>query len=548
MSPMPPIVPTVTPAPSSGTVSSALALLPPTPKVYSDTMGAGRPSPYTKLRSASTVLASCSFDKSSLKRPAFLKSDLVKLIDCASGDYDVWLPARPEVLERMLKLYYQRYFTVIPGGFESPTGDRADVRAAAAAGEELCRDLLRDGIAEAPKLARVLARIRKARTDNAGEDLVFMIHAIDQHAVPASAAAISLTIERRRLKLDEESIAAFLEDLINMCASHFDESEVRRKFVVAVSIAMDEAEQLGTYSSSKIDHVRDNFLSDDAVLPASNDALREKLERTSSTNKAWQRTGAAPGPSRGAKEARTHEAWPQQQQPSYSPPQPSPPQQHAPSVPSAPSTPPQSQQPPALHEQFQQQASISNEAASYYGSAAYPSPGGRGYGFSKGGHKGGYQSQGYGGRGFDSGKGKGKGFGAPKDPNSPTKFYNFAKIIATGLIWPTDTRLFWNNPVRINADGSGDGLYGCSCPLCGKSKKREFEYEAFKTEFGKYPGTGPDCVAQPPDVAIFHRGLGCREGGWEVARYVRDHADAPDCMKCYMTEGELAEFKAVVPS
>ena len=529
---------------------------PPTPALYSDTMGGGRPRSHTKLRRAADVLASCSFDKASMKTPAFAKADLVKLIDCDADDFDKWLPARPEVLERMLKLYYQRFYTVIPGGFMSPSAAVADVDAAVLAAEETCRDLLRDAIAEAPKLSRVQARVRKARTAQAGTDCVFMVHCIDQHAVPSGSASISLTIQRRRLKIEEESIASFLEDLINLCASHHKESEVREKFVVAVSVAMDDAEASGLYNSAKIDHVRDNFLSDDAVLPASNDALREKLERTSSTNKAWQRVLQPPSPPQGRinKEARTHEGWGLQQPP--------PPQQPQ-------SPPPHS---PSLADQFQHQASM-QEAAVNYGNGQQPPQrfggqpyGGRGYGggyqgrggygghgydqqysqpYGKGDGKGGGQS--YGGS-FDGGKGKGKGKGAPKDPNALTKFYDFVAIIATGLIWPKDTKLYWSNPARINADGSGDGLYGCDCPLCGKNKKRAFTWEEFKAHFGKYPGTGPDCMAQPEDVVVYHRGLGCKESGWEVQRYVRDHPDAPECMKTFMNERDLAEFKARVPS
>ena len=38
----------------------------------------------------------------------------------------------------------------------------------------------------------------------------------------------------------------------------------------------------------------------------------------------------------------------------------------------------------------------------------------------------------------------------------------------------------------------------------------------------------------------------CKEGEWAVQAYVRDHADAPECMKSYMTEGALAAFKSQV--
>lgn len=531
----------VSPSPTEDSLASvSTPAVPATPSFYSDSMGAGRPMSYTKLRSAAAVYASCSFDKTSLKVPAFVKGDLVKLIDCDSNDHDSWLPARPEMLERLLKFYFQRYQIAAESGSALNAADAA---------AESCRDLLRDGIADSPKLSLIHVRVKKSRTTDASADTLFMVHQIDQHAVPTSAAAITLSIEKRKFKIGEESIASFLGDLINLCAGHMQPEDVRRKFIVSVSMAMDEAEKDCTYSQGSIDHVRDNVLSDDASLPTSNDELREKLNRTSSTSRVWARTSLL---GRSAKEARTHEAWGQP----------------------APATPPTAQppSPPAqlpptagndLSSSFERQASIDDrppiQADANYGGAqggGYYSGRGGGYqgggGYQQGGDRFGGRGGGSyysGGRGFgDGGKGKGKGKGAPKDPNAPTKFYDFPAIIATGLIWPAETRLYWNNPATIMPDGSGHGLYGKACPLCGKGKLREFEYDDYIKTFGKPPGNGPEQHPQPADVSVFHRGLGCKEGGWEVMRYTRDHPDAPACFSAFMTESSLGQFKSLVPS
>ena len=514
---------------------------PPVPAWYSDTMGGGRPCSHTKLRVPTSVLAGCSFDKSSLKKDALAKADLVILIDCEADDFDSWLPARPEALERLLELYYQRFYISIAGGFDNPSTDPAAIEVAALAANKYCRDMLRDGISLASRLSRVHDRVRKARTADACADTVVMVHQIDQHAVPASEAAISLSIEKRSLRVGEESIESFMEALINTCTGHLTHKEIRKKFMVGVSLALDEAERSGLYDQAKIDNVRDNFLSDDAVLPSDNDALRQKLGRASSTSTVWRRVGSPAGPVR--KEARTHVAW----------------QDQAPAPPVVPSAPDVAQE---LSPQFQQQASIEqqqqNQAHTCYGGGSgyqQQQYGGRGYG-GKGYGGGGYQQSygqqqqqqqfsSFGGDGKGKGKGKGKGGGPPKDPNAPTRFYDFPAIVATGLIWPNDTKLYWNNPARINTDGSGDGLYGMACPLCGKDKKRELDWDSYVRQFGKPPGNGPEQHPQPPDLAVFHRGLGCKEAGWDVARYVRDHPDAPECMKAYMTEGALMAFKAV---
>ena len=561
--PPPDVAPTSSPPPPSATPK----VVPSEPRFYSNTMGAGRTPSRSKLRLASTVLASCSFSKTSLKTPSFNKADLVKLINCDFDDYDAWLPSRPEVLERMLKFYYQRFYILY--GTET-TSESADPSACESAALEDCRDLLRDGIAESPKLARVHERVRKARTDDPGEDLVRMRDCIDQHAVPSGAAAITLSIEKRRLRLGEESISTYLESLINRCAGHVDPLEVRRKFIVNVSMAMDDAEKSGLYNIVLIDNVRDNVLSDDASLPASNDDLCAKLEKLASTSRIWTRAGSAPGPARGAKEARTFEGWaghyspPAEQPPAVPAPGPAPAFQPPPSTPPPPAAPPPAPMPPKappmppapvqdLSQRFQD-ASLADgrQADAFYGGAqGYQQKGGGGYGGGRGGgrgyggDRGGYST----GRGFGKGD-SGKGGGAPKDPNGLTKFYDFPAIIDTGLIWAKGTKLFWDNPARIGSDGSGDGLYGLACPLCGTGKTRELTWDNFISEFEKPPGNGPQAHPQPKNMVVFHRGLGCREGGWAVERYVRDHANdstIPACMTTYMTEGALAQFKTLVP-
>ena len=64
---------------------------------YSDTMGEGRPPSHIKLRSASAVLARCSFDKSSLKQAAFKKSDLTKIKRIA-----MYLKGKPRMIRRLI--------------------------------------------------------------------------------------------------------------------------------------------------------------------------------------------------------------------------------------------------------------------------------------------------------------------------------------------------------------------------------------------------------------------------------------------------------------
>ena len=543
------------------------------------TMGEGRPPSHIKLRSAAAVLASCSFDKSSLKTP-FKKADLTKLIDVETADYDSWLPSRPEVLERLLKFFYQRYFVA---GLSSVThGGTLDLAAAASAALEECRDLLRDSIADSVHLQRVHKRTKKSRSADPGRDLIFMIHCIDAHAVPVSAASISVDIEKRRLMLGVESVATFLEELMNMCAGHLDAAAVRTRFIVGVTLALDEAEQQATFNPMLIDAVRDIVA--DVNLPVSNDELREKLERTSATSRIWTKTSAM-GPVRSAKEARTHEThatgqhtptleqeFQQKAAVSFE----SPPRALGLSLPPPQVSPPQ--QPPTVaagyygspaHQQQwaeqQQQQVPPNSAESFYGAPGYQQQqggyqqqqyGGRGYGGGKGGYKGGGYSGGYGGGRGSDGKGggyggfdgKGKGGKGVKDPNGPTKFYDVPAIIATGLIWPKDTKLYWNNPARINADGTGDGLYGLDCPLCGKNKKRVFTWEEYCTHFGAPPGLGMGKHPQPADVVVYHRGLKCKEGEWDIGAYARDHADAPACFKSFMTEGSLAAFKMQVPT
>jgi len=240
-------------------------------------------------------------------------------------------------------------------------------------------------------------------------------------------------------------------------------------------------------------------------------------------------------------------------------------------------TPPQQQQqpPPSSWTCYgdacgQQQGSERFEAQACYGSAGYgyggggasyqgggggyPSGGwqGKGYGGRGGGYSGGFNGggnwQGKGGEQFHSrfggggdGKGgseggKGKGKGAPKDPEAPTRFYPVREIIATGLIVPKDTKIYWDNPARA------DGMYGKDCPLCGP-KDREQSWDDFVKEHGKPPGLGYGKHPQPTDLAIPHRGIGCKEFEWKVGRYVREHEDAPACMKRYMKEKELAALK-----
>ena len=598
--PPPPSTPGVPASTSAASGTSPPALppdVPPDPLCYTNVLGNGRTQSHEKLRPSSEVFASCSFDKSSLKTPVFSKEDLVKLIDCRADDYDTWLTNHIEVKERLLKYYYQRYFSKRPKA-DVAAGVAVSPSAAARAALEDCRDLFRDSIALATNLSRVHARTKKSRSADPDKDLLLMMHSIDSHAVPKGSVSIVVDIQKRCLRLGEESIATFLEELINMCSGHVSSDDVRTRFIVGVTLAMDEAEKSGAYNLLHIDYVRDNVLSSDARLPASNDELREKLENMSATSRVWKSV-LQPGPTRGAKEARTQMGVPVpleqqfQEQASVQTHGASsggmqvPAQSHAPSAPPSVPAPQQvagyaSQEhsahanfgSPQGHEQHEQQ-NLQTASANYGGAQGGYQKGG--YQQQQGGYQqyrqgyqqqqsygpqgGGYQQQqGYGYQRFSApnggrggmdggdggGKGKGKGKGGPKDPNAPTRFYDYPAIIKTGLIWPVDTKLYWNNPATINPDGSGTGLYCADCPLCGKNKKHGFTYDEYIAKYGKPPGTGPGKHPQPVDVAVDHRGLNCHEAGWDVLKYVRDHPDAPSCMKEYMTEGALAHFKTLV--
>ena len=554
VTPQPPPTDDVT---TMGKGSTRPMAVPASPTFYTDVLGEARPQSHIKLRKAAAVFASCSFDKASLKSAALKKDDLTKLINVAFEDYDSWLPSRPEVLERLLKLYYQHFYIASMGASHAS-------EAAAGAALEVCRDLLRDSIAESPNLERVYKRTKKSRTDDPGKDILFMIHCIDAHAVPASSASIAVDIEKRRPQLGTESIATFFEELMNMCAGHLDAAAVRTRFIVGVTLAMDEAEQSMVYNPMLIDAVRDIVA--DVNLPSSNDELREKLGRTSATSRIWQRSVSASGSMRGAKEARTHVQWPQEPQQQQSSPPPASPPQSAPPQPAPSPQPPvyefsqhsiTRQAPPAVAFSAAPQAYDPISASTFYGAAGYQQQagyGGQGYGGQQYGGRGYGGGRSYGGdygkggRGHKGGKGDGGkgGKGMDKDPAAPTKFYDMPAIIATGLIWPATTKLHWSNPARTGATGTGDGLYGLDCPLCGTGKKRAFTWDEYGAHFGAPPGMGMGKHPQPADVVVYHRGLKCKEGEWAVQAYVRDHADAPECMKSYMTEGALAAFKSQV--
>jgi uncharacterized membrane protein YgcG len=505
-------------------------------------MGYKRTAPLTKLRSFQSMWKGTSPTKASLKVTALSDAAFVSLINCKKGDFDTWLPARPELMERHLQLFFQRI--LIDGSV-----DAALVH---------CRDKMRDSIAASPDLAPVYGRIKKARTSDPDKDMLEMYFLIDQHCVKSGAAMIAISIESRRFEIGSETIASYFESLINLCKGHLDDNVVRTKFIVAVTTTLDDAAKAGTYPISLINDVRDNVLNAEGTLPEDNDDLRQHLEKRSSTNSVWDSL-SAPTPSRSPKEARANLADPIIAPPTHSPP---PPQQPAPIPPPVSPNiqyqpPPPQQPPPATPPTYyptqHQQHDSPNEAETYYGApgggygGGYQGRGGGGFkggsgGGYNGGRGGGYQSGG-GGKGFG---GKGKGGFPPKDPSAATRFYNWPYIISTGKVVPKDTPLRWNNPKRINADGSGDGLYGVDCPLCGKDKNVEMTWDEFVAQKGAPPGNGPDKVRQPPGLSILHRALGCREGGWQIQNWIRDHPDDPDAVKfnAYMTEGELEAFKS----
>ena len=140
----------------------------------------------------------------------------------------------------------------------------------------------------------------------------------------------------------------------------------------------------------------------------------------------------------------------------------------------------------------------------------------------------------------DAGKGYGgdrswrygwKGKGVRTGPGGfPKTLFNLPAIIATGLIWPASTVLTWDNPERIGcADGVNDGLFCIKCPFCGHERRTEMTMAAFKeANGGKGPGSGPNRVPCPLDVALLHRALECGRAELTVHRYLQEHPEHKD--------------------
>ena len=461
------------------------------------------------------------FTRDSLRTANFTAAEFAALINNERDHFDGWIPSRPESQERLLKFFFQQLHVL------------QDVNEALVA----CRDLARDAAVLAPNLAPIHTRLRKARSADPDADLDKYYELIDSFCIPSGAAAIELHLESRRFKCGEESVADYFDALISLCDGHMDHDRVRRKFLTSVSLALDDAEKAGTFPESYISDVRDNFLADESSLPRTNDELLQKLRKRTSTKSPWSR---APGPP-ADKRARSFLGLPDSVQ---QPPPPSAPYQYAPPPPQQllppqhPSAPPPPPPPPAP---FQQGGSDPNTATANYGK---PGPGadrfngggygGRGSGY--GGGRGGYPPS--------KGKGDGKGGKRIKDPSELTRFYPIPHIISTGKIWPADTKLLWDNPRRINADGTGDGLYGMDCPLCGEGRTEEYSYEEYTAKFGGVPTNTPGGVPQPAHIALFHRGLGCKAAGWRIQRHCLSNPEDRSAFDRYMTEGELAEFKA----
>jgi hypothetical protein len=144
-------------------------------------------------------------------------------------------------------------------------------------------------------------------------------------------------------------------------------------------------------------------------------------------------------------------------------------------------------------------------------------------------------------------KGDGLGKGAGGRFGYSRVQWNLPAIIATGLIWPANTPLTWDNPERKGcADGTDDGLFGLKCPFCGHNRTREMSREAFiAANNGLRPGTGPGKVPCPTEVALLHRALECSLAPNKVERFLRENPSHRDDEAFQpMTAEQLATFKA----
>jgi hypothetical protein len=319
-------------------------------------------------------------------------------------------------------------------------------------------------------------------------------------------------------------------------------ASIRRFFMVKLEEALDAAEATDSFELREINDVRDNLLELEGELPDDLDELHDVLIKRSSLRSIWvPKNGPAKRvrglsnagvPAGGGDANRTAEtnladalaaintrlANLQTSSPTLPPPgqpPPSPPSQGVPPPPPVGAS---------TNAALASLASTLQTAITAFGDGSAWSGG-------KGGGKG----------GGGGGKGGGKG------GYQPRVLWNLPAIIATGLIWPSDTPITWDNPDRRGRiDGVDDGLFGLACPFCGNGRRTEMTHAAFRlANDGKGPGSGWNKAPCPPDLSLVHRALECGIAGHRITRFLGEHPEHVDTEPFRpMTEEQLAAFKA----
>ena len=525
--PPPPLPPTgpspspPTPPVHGSTASVVTASLEPAPLFYDGKPADGRNGPTEPLMKYALLCSTTAVDKAALKALPGLHDKLVLLLDAAEGDFDTWLSNRNAAVKLLTQIFIR---------LRQQSADRTTAM-------DATRDYFNQAFAAAPKLSELWRRIRKRLgTDpsTAEGNCLTLFHAIDKFCIPARSNAIQMTIAKRAFRVGEESITGYLRELSTLGLGHFTEAEIRSHFLLHLETAMDSAAASNAYDTSQINDVRDKILELEAELPSDLDKLYDALHRTTSFRTVW--TSAA-----GSKKARAFAAEPESST-SLSPAPPSPSSVDGASADKLASTiaalsqsiadlkassstaslPPPSplasapSAPPASSPSFDPASMMAGIAQMQAAIAAM-------------------------GQGWD-GKGKGKGKGGW----TPRVAWNLPAIIATGLIWPADTVLTWDNPRRKGcADGTNDCLFGLDCPFCGRGRTSEMTIAQFKAaNDGKGPGLGAGRAPCPSDVALLHRALECGMASRKIERFLTanpEHCDQPAFQP--MTAEQLAAFK-----
>ena len=499
-----------------------------TPLFHTDVVGGGLKGPTEKLGSFDSIREGTPVDPISLKRELLLTvKKVTALVDVAEADYDTWLSNR----NQFIKLLDQGFVQL------------RQLRSTRATAMDAVRDVLKEACGDASKLRGMWRRVSRAlgsSPSSAERDILTLLHEIDTWALPARKNVVEMDIIKRTFRIGEESVCDYLREITTMGSGRQSAEWLRHHFMVQLETKVDA--HADEYDRVFIADVRDKILEVQDDLPDDLNELFRALRQTSSFREVWPALGGGSGsqskrarshlgdasaPSQGATEATgaaesavaaAFAALSQQ----LSSLQLSPTQ--------AASTPP----PPPVHAPPAGDASAASTNAALASLSATLQSAIAAFG-----------DAGKGDRGWRYGQ---KGKGVRTGPGGfPKTLFNLPAIIATGLIWPASTVLTWDNPERIGcADGVNDGLFGIKCPFCGHERRTEMTMAAFKeANGGKGPGSGPNRVPCPLDVALLHRALECGRAELTVHRYLQEHPEHKDHEAFQpMTAEQLAAFKA----